>query len=147
MDQVSGGTSTGGGDLAGAIGSLLGGEGGLDKLIGQLGAAGLGDAANSWVSTGPNQQVDPQRLGNALGPQEVQTLSQKSGLDVGALLPILAAALPSIIDAVTPDGKVPQGDATSGLDIGGMLQGLGEAAGSGPDSPLGSLGSLLGGKS
>lgn len=37
---------------------------------------------------------------------------------------MLATALPSVINAVTPDGKVPQGNAASGLDIGSILGGL-----------------------
>jgi uncharacterized protein YidB (DUF937 family) len=151
MDMVddilgaAGGGGSGGGDLAGAIGGLIGGSGGLEGLIGQLGAAGLGDAASSWVSTGPNQQVDPQALGAALGDDTVQGAAARSGLDIGTLLPILAAALPAVIDAVTPDGQVPSGDATSGFDVGGMLEGLSEAAQAGPSSPLASIGSLLGG--
>ena len=133
------------GDIAGAIGGLVGGEGGLQGLVNQLDSAGLSDAVSSWVSTGQNQQVDPNQLGAALGPDTVNQLAGKSGLDVGALLPILAAALPTVIDAITPDGQVPQGDAAKGLDVGGVLEGLSEAANAGPDSPLAGLGALLGG--
>ena len=39
---------------------------------------------------------------------------------------MLAAALPTIIDALTPDGQVPQGDAAGGFDLGSMLGGLSE---------------------
>lgn len=115
--------SSGGGDIAGAIGGLVGGEGGLQGLVDQLGKGGLGDAVSSWVGTGPNQAVDPQALGNALGPDTVSQLAGKTGLDVGSLLPMLATALPSVINAATPDGKVPQGGA-GGLDIGSLLGGL-----------------------
>jgi uncharacterized protein YidB (DUF937 family) len=145
-DMLGGGGSGAGGDLAGAIGGLVGGQGGLGALLGQLNAGGLGDAASSWVSTGPNKAVDPQALGNALGAEQVQGLAAKSGLDIGTLLPVLAAALPSVIDALTPDGNVPTGDAAAGFDVGGMLEGLSEAAQAGPSSPLASIGSLLGGK-
>ncbi len=63
-------------------------------------------------------------------------------------MPLIAAALPVIIDTLTPDGKVPQGQvgtAEQGFDLGGLLEGLGEASQAGPDSPLGMLGGLLGG--
>ncbi len=43
---------------------------------------------------------------------------------MSTLLPMLAAALPSVINAVTPDGKVPQGNAAGGIDIGSVLGGL-----------------------
>jgi uncharacterized protein YidB (DUF937 family) len=133
------------GDIAGAIGGLVGGEGGLQGLVNQLDQAGLGDAVSSWVSTGPNKPVDPNALGSALGPDKVQQLAGQSGLDIGALLPIVAAALPAVIDAITPDGNVPQGDAAAGLDVGGVLEGLSEAANAGPNSPLAGLGALPGG--
>jgi uncharacterized protein YidB (DUF937 family) len=143
--MTGGASGGGGGDIAGALGSLVGGEGGLDSLLGQLKAGGLGDAADSWVATGPNQSVSPEQLGQALGPEKVQALAGQSGLDIGKFLPIVAAALPAIIDSITPDGKVPSGDAAQGFDIGGLLEGLSGAAQSGPDSPLAGLSSLLGG--
>jgi uncharacterized protein YidB (DUF937 family) len=142
---AEGAAGNAGGDIVGAIGGLVGGHGGLEGLVSQLGQGGLGEVVSSWVGTGPNKAVDPQHLAAALGPDKVQQLASKSGLPVETLLPVLAGALPSIIDAVTPDGKVTKGDATAGFDVGGLLQGLGEAAQGGPDSPLGALGGLLGG--
>jgi uncharacterized protein YidB (DUF937 family) len=135
----------GGGDIAGAIGGLVGGEGGLSALIDTLGKGGLSDVAKSWVDTGGNKTVDPSQLGAALGDDKVNELAQKSGLPVEALLPLLASALPAVIDALTPDGQVPRGDAAKGFDIGGLLQGLSDAANAGPSSPLAGLGKLLGG--
>ena len=143
--MLGGLTGGGGGDIVGAIGGLVGGEGGLSGLIETLGKGGLDDVAKSWVSTGGNKSVDPAHLGAALGDDKVNELVQKSGLPVGALLPLLASALPAIIDALTPDGQVPQGDAAKGFDIGGLLQGLSDAANAGPSSPLAGLGKLLGG--
>ena len=150
MDEIGkmlggSGGSGGAGDIAGAIGGLVSGEGGLQGLVNQLGQAGLGDAVSSWVSTGANKPVDPNALGAALGPEKVQQVAGQSGLDVGTLLPILAAALPTVIDAFTPDGQVPKGNAAAGLDVGGVLEGLSEAANAGPNSPLAGLGALLGG--
>ena len=135
----------GGGDIVGAIGGLVGGEGGLAGLIDTLGKGGLDDVAQSWISTGGNKAVEPAKLGAALGDDKVNELAQRSGLSVEALLPLLAAALPAVIDALTPDGQVPTGDAAKGFDIGGMLQGLSEAANAGPSSPLAGLGKMLGG--
>ncbi len=113
------------GDLAGAIQET----GGIDGLVDRLRQGGLGDEVNSWVSTGANQPVDPNRLGAALGPDTVQRLSTGTGLDMAALLPLLAAFLPQLINMLTPNGQTPAG-------------GLDSAAGSGG---LGDLGGLLGG--
>jgi len=147
LGQMLGGLTggEGGGDIVGAVGGLVGGQGGLQGLIDTLGKSGLDDVARSWVSTGGNKDVDPGKLGEALGPDKVNELSAQSGLSVEMLLPLLASALPAIIDALTPDGQVPQGDAAAGFDIGGMLQGLSDAANAGPNSPLAGLGKLLGG--
>jgi uncharacterized protein YidB (DUF937 family) len=149
LGGLGGGSSAGGGgaggDIVGAIGGLVGGEGGLSGLIDTLGKGGLADIAKSWVDTGANRQVDPAKLGEVLGDEKVNELAGKAGLPVAALLPLLASALPAVIDALTPDGKVPEGDAAKGFDIGGLLQGLADAANAGPDSPLAGLGKLLGG--
>jgi uncharacterized protein YidB (DUF937 family) len=146
LNKMLGGLTGGqGGDIVGAIGGLVGGQGGLQGLIDTLGKGGLDDVAQSWVSTGGNKPVTPEALGQALGPEKVNQLSAQSGLSIETLLPLLASALPAIIDALTPDGNVPQGDAAQGLDIGGMLQGLSEAANAGPNSPLAGLGKILGG--
>lgn len=143
---LAGGTGgAGGGDIIGAIGGLVGGQGGLQGLLDTLGQGGLDDIARSWVSTGTNKPVTPSALGDALGSGKAQELAKQSGLPVETLLPLLASALPAIIDALTPDGQVPQGDAAQGFDIGGLLQGLSDAANAGPSSPLAGLGKLLGG--
>jgi hypothetical protein len=105
------------------------------------------------VSTGQNQPVDPQRLGAALGPDTVQRLSSKSGLDIAALLPLLAAFLPQLVNMLTPSGQTPAGGLdqaarSGGLgDLGGLLGGLmgGSSGGASIEDVLGGLGGLLGG--
>jgi MerR family transcriptional regulator, light-induced transcriptional regulator len=120
--------------LGDAIGGLLGGNpgsggaDGLDTLIKGFEQAGLGDQVSSWIGSGPNRPVSADEIGKALGPVKVQELSKSTGLDVGRLLPMLAALLPQIIDALTPNGHVPATGEASGnpMDaIGGLLKGLG----------------------
>jgi len=96
---------------------------GLPGLVQQLSSSGLGDQVASWVSKGDNQPVDAQQLGAALGPDQVGQLSKHVGVPIDQLLPVLAAALPTVIDALTPDGQMPSGG--GGIDIGGVLGGLG----------------------
>ncbi len=139
LNSLLGGLTGGGagGDGAAAIGKLataIQEEGGLDELVGKLQSSGQGGTVDSWVGTGANAPVDPQQLGAALGPDQVQRLSTKSGIDIASLLPMLAAFLPQIIDMLTPDGKVPDGGLNQaaqqnmpdiGSMIGGMLGGAG----------------------
>ena len=59
-----------GGLLAGgAAGSVL--SGGLGDLLKQFQQNGHGDTANSWVSNGPNKQIAPGDLANALGADQI----------------------------------------------------------------------------
>ena len=85
-------------------GGLLGGLGGLlDKL--QNG--GLADVAKSWVGTGQNQPVSPGQLGSALGTDVVKTLAQRSGLSEEDITKQLSQILPSVVDKLTPQGRLP----------------------------------------
>jgi len=118
----------------------------IDKMLGGLsGGAGGGDIVGSWVGKGPTKPVEPAALRAALGEEKVSQLPSQSGLSVESLLPMLAGALPAIIETITPNGNVPSGDATAGVDLGGLLEGLSSAASAGPNSPLAALGGLLGG--
>ncbi|MER9652950.1 YidB family protein [Mesorhizobium sp. M0152] len=86
-------------------GGLLGGLGGLlDKLK----TAGHGNVADSWVGTGQNQSINANELGNAIGPQIIREISQRTGLDEQELLKQLSTALPGIVDRLTPNGQLPQ---------------------------------------
>jgi uncharacterized protein YidB (DUF937 family) len=83
------------------------GAGGLGGLLAQLQAAGLDDAVRSWIGTGQNKPVQPEDLGDALGKRAVTQMADKAGCSQQDLLSQLAAALPSIIDKLTQDGRVP----------------------------------------
>ena len=142
FSNLTGGGSVDPAQLTTAVGDLFASKDGVDGLIATLRSGGLGGAVDSWISTGPNQAVDPQQLGAALGPETVGQLSQKTGLSIEALLPVLAGLLPMIIDHLTPGGQLPQGGGVGSLgDLGGLIGGL---LGGGQGG-LGGLGDLLGG--
>jgi uncharacterized protein YidB (DUF937 family) len=95
-----------GGLLAGgAAGTIL--SGGLGDLMKQLQQNGLGDQADSWVSNGPNKQVAPGDLANALGADEIESLASQSGLSRDDLLQGLSQFLPDVVNHLTPDGRLP----------------------------------------
>jgi uncharacterized protein YidB (DUF937 family) len=98
-----------GGALAGgAAGSILGG--GLDELMKQLQQGGHKEAADSWVSKGPNKEIAPNDLAGALGADQINVMMDQSGLSRQELLEGLSRQLPGVIDQLTPDGRVPSGD-------------------------------------
>jgi uncharacterized protein YidB (DUF937 family) len=100
--------------LKGGLGGLLGGgaagtvlSGGLNDLLKQLQEAGQGDAAKSWVGSGPNKTISPNDLASALGADQVRALSAHSGMSQDDLLEGLSQYLPQVVDHLTPNGRVP----------------------------------------
>jgi uncharacterized protein YidB (DUF937 family) len=89
-------------------------SGGLGDLLKQLQQNGHGDAANSWVGSGPNKQIAPGDLANALGADQINSLMSQSGLSRDELLAGLSQHLPDVVNHLTPDGRLPTGDEVSG---------------------------------
>ncbi len=90
---------------SGAAGSVLGG--GLGNLVKDLQAQGYGKAAQSWVSTGPNESISPQDLESALGADTLDALSAQTGMPRNELLQGLSQQLPEMVDELTPNGRLP----------------------------------------
>ena len=103
------------GDLfPGGLGGLLGGaaagsvlSGGLGNIIKELQDSGHGRVAQSWVGTGPNEEIAPKDLANALGSDTLNTLSQRTGMGQNELLEALRHQLPGFVDQLTPHGRIP----------------------------------------
>jgi uncharacterized protein YidB (DUF937 family) len=98
----------------GGLGGLLGGaaaggvlSGGLDKLIKEFQANGQGKVAQSWVGTGPNQEIAPNDLADALGSDTLDALTRQTGLGRDDLLAGLSQQLPDLVDQLTPNGRLP----------------------------------------
>ena len=95
-----------GGMLSGAsAGSVL--SGGLRDLVERFRQNGQGQAADSWVKTGPNQPLRSEQLEQAIGPDVLNTLSQQTGLSREELLTRLTRELPEAVDKFTPEGRLP----------------------------------------
>jgi uncharacterized protein YidB (DUF937 family) len=89
-----------------APGNNTGQAGGLTSLIEQFRQSGLGHIADSWIGTGPNQPISPHQLEHVFGGQQVDTMAEQSGMDRGQFLSQLSQALPSVVDRMTPNGRV-----------------------------------------
>ena len=108
-----------GGGLLDALGGLFGGNaagagggggdvgGGLGDLVDQFNKNGQGEVAKSWVERGPNREVGDDDLGNALGADTVDVLTRQTGLTREELLSRLRSVLPTAVDGLTPEGRLP----------------------------------------
>ena len=57
------------------------GPGGLNGLVQQFQAGGLGHLIQSWISTGPNQPATAQQIQQALGGDRLRQIATRVGLD------------------------------------------------------------------
>lgn len=109
--------AAGQGGLGGLLGQLRGSlagtspggflSGGLGELIDRFKQNGQADTVDSWVGTGPNKQVAPSQLEQAIGPDVMDTLSKQTGLSREELLARLSRELPDAVDKYTPQGRLP----------------------------------------
>ena len=86
-------------------GGLLGG--GLSELTDRFRQNGHGEKVDSWVGTGPNRDVAPNDLEQAIGPDVLQDLTEQTGLSRDELLSRLSRELPNAVDQYTPHGRLP----------------------------------------
>jgi uncharacterized protein YidB (DUF937 family) len=102
------------GNLSGVIGGAgVGGllNGGLGELLERFKQNGQGDAAQSWVNDGPNKDISPPQLKQAIGPDILAALEQQTGLSQEELIARLSRELPTAVDKYTPGGRLPDRDA------------------------------------
>jgi uncharacterized protein YidB (DUF937 family) len=95
------------GDLfSGTDGNVL--TGGLGDLMDRFKQAGQGDTADSWVNPGvPTRGLSPAEVEQAIGRENLDELSKRTGLRHEELLDRLATSIPETVDRLTPDGQMP----------------------------------------
>lgn len=102
--------------LVGLLGNILTQSGGLQGLMSKFSQAGLGNVFASWVGTGQNQPVAPDQVQQALGPDQINALAAKLGIDPAQVSQLIAEHLPKVVDKLTPQGKIdPQINLQQGL--------------------------------
>jgi len=110
IKELIGGQQGASGGLGGLLGGLGAGgmlSGGIGELVERFKRNGQSQAADSWVSTGPNQPLAPDQLEQAIGPDVLNSLSQHTGLSRDELLSRLTRELPGAVDNFTPQGRLP----------------------------------------
>lgn len=105
-------------DLGDAIGRKDGEgglAGGLGELVDRFKKTGQGEIADSWMKTGPNRGLTPQQVEEAVGANNLQELSRRTGLSYEELLERLATSIPEGVDELTPEGHLPTEDEVARL--------------------------------
>ncbi len=104
--------------VSAVISTLASQPGGIPGLVQQFREKGLGGIISSWVGTGQNLPISPDQVQTALGPEQVEAVAAKAGISPEAAKSGLAQYLPQIVDHLTPNGEMPQGDLMSkGMEL------------------------------
>jgi uncharacterized protein YidB (DUF937 family) len=89
--------------------------GGLGGLLQSFQQGGLGHVFQSWIGTGQNLPVSPDQLHNTVGTDWISRITQATGLPQGQVEQHLSTLLPQIVDHLTPNGQLPQGELGNAL--------------------------------
>ena len=74
------------------------------------------------MGTGQNLPITAQQIQQVLGSNTIKDLAAKAGISTDEVSSHLTQLLPTIVDKLTPNGQIPQGDIMSkGMDL---LKGL-----------------------
>lgn len=121
--SASGGASS----MLGIAEDLLQRAGGVQGLVALLQQHGLEGAVKSWVSSGANQPVSGEQLGQALRSEDmggfIQEAAGKLGIEPSSMLSGLSQVLPHVVDHLTPDGQLPAAGEGTAFNL-GALEGL-----------------------
>jgi len=115
LGQALGTNRGGGGGLGDILGQVLGGGagpggGGLGGLLEKLNQGGYASHAQSWVGTGQNMSITAGAIKDVFGQQGLAAIAQHTGLSESEASDGLARLLPEVINHVTPQGRVPDGN-------------------------------------
>ena len=110
-----GGIASSGALVSEVISMIQNRPGGLGGLLQSFQQGGLGHVFESWIGTGQNLPVSADQLRGTLGSEWLGRIAQATGLPQGQVEQHVATLLPQIIDHLTPNGQMPQGEIGSQL--------------------------------
>jgi uncharacterized protein YidB (DUF937 family) len=110
---TGGGRAAGGGGggaamlaaLAPLLGSLLSG-GGLQELLSQFQAQGMGSKTSSWLSPGENEPLTGEEVRQVVGEDKVREAASRLGVSEDEAASDLAELIPKIVDNASPEGQL-----------------------------------------
>lgn len=79
----------------------------LGALTRQLLTSSLAEQTKTWLADGPNEAVEPRRLGALFSDEAISTFARSLGIDANLARTGLAAMLPELIDRHSSGGELP----------------------------------------
>jgi len=114
LDNITGGNDSKGGksDIIGTVLGMLSNneQGGIGGLINSFNSKGLGGLVSSWISTGENKPASDEEIRRGMGEERIQEISKRTGEPPERVVSTLKNKLPNVVDKLTPDGNVPEGN-------------------------------------
>ncbi len=84
-------------------------NGGVSEVLKRFQDKGYSQQAASWVSTGANETLSREAVGEVVGLDELSRLSRQLGVGNDEVSEGMAQILPEVVNQLTPDGSM-QGD-------------------------------------
>jgi len=85
-------------------------SGGLNNMLKSFENNGLGNIISSWIGKGENLPVSGDQIKKTVDSSFIQDIAKKLGLSEDKASEKIANILPGLVDKVTPDGKIPEGN-------------------------------------
>ena len=82
-------------------------NGGIGGVLERFKSKGYSQQAASWVSTGENEELQPQAVHELMGTEELSRMSQQLGVSQEEVSSSMAQILPEMVNQLTPQGGVP----------------------------------------
>ncbi|AZO60903.1 DUF937 domain-containing protein [Mesorhizobium sp. M1A.F.Ca.IN.022.06.1.1] len=79
----------------------------LGDIVDRFRNAGAGSKVDSWVSSGPNQPIEPKEVEAAIDDETLASLSMQTGLSRDELIARITRDLPEAVNKLTPNGELP----------------------------------------
>jgi len=100
--------------ISDALGSIFGSKDGegldLSSIVSNLQNGDLGEIVSSWIGSGENAPIEPEKVPELIGEDKIQEFAQKLGVDEEAAKKALADALPAVVDKATNEDSNLLGD-------------------------------------
>jgi uncharacterized protein YidB (DUF937 family) len=92
-------------------------NGGVGAVLERFRQKGFGRQADSWVASGPNQELRAEEADEVVGGEELSRVAHQLGVTEREAALGFAQIMPELVDKLSPEGQIPP-EADDALDAG-----------------------------